>query len=226
MCDAMNKKLDRSALAAVLLALVSWAAAHAQDEARRKELPNFHTVTEGKLYRGGQPKAGGLRKLASLGVKTVINLRGDDAQATDEEREAKSLGMRYFNVPLSLGGRPSKEQIARVLSLVNAPADQPVFVHCHRGADRTGVVVAVYRIAHDGWTSEQALREADEYGMGWWQRGKKDFIRDYFRDHNPAAPLEDANQNTNQNTNRNANKKTRRNMNGRSNKPSPAPTKN
>jgi tyrosine-protein phosphatase SIW14 len=228
MCDAMRNTLYRSALAAALLALLV-AAAHAQDEARYKELPNFHTVTQGKLYRGGQPKAGGLRKLSSLGVKTVINLRGDDEHEADEEREAKSLGMRYFNVPLSLGGRPTKEQIARVLSLVNAPEDQPVFVHCHRGADRTGVVVAVYRIEHDGWTSEQALREADEYGMGWWQRGKKDFIRDYFRDQYPDAregTSRNANQNADQNMNQRTNRKTNGNTNERRDKPSPAATKN
>src|SRR4051812_37217654 len=62
------------------------------------ELPSFHAVNA-RLFRGGQPREGGLRRLAALGVKTVINLRDDDERARDEEREARSLGLRYFNVP-------------------------------------------------------------------------------------------------------------------------------
>jgi protein tyrosine phosphatase (PTP) superfamily phosphohydrolase (DUF442 family) len=196
----MKNKVYRSALAATLLALFAAAAlAQEQAEARDKELPNFHEVNA-RLFRGGQPKPGGLKKLAARGVKTVINLRGDDKLMLDEEREAESLGMRYFNLPLPLGGRPSREQIARALALINAPENQPVFVHCRKGADRTGVVVAAYRITHDHWTGAEAQREADEYGMGWWQRGKKDFISDYFRDRGGAAgegTAPNANQNPN-----------------------------
>ncbi|MCA1631688.1 MAG: tyrosine-protein phosphatase [Acidobacteria bacterium] len=199
----MKNKIYRSALSAILFALVA-SAARAQEpaETRDKELPNFHEVSA-SLFRGGQPGPGGLRKLAARGVKTVINLRGDDKLMIDEEREVKSLGMRYFNLPLSLGGRPTRGQIARALALIDAPENQPVFVHCRKGADRTGVVVAAYRITHDHWTGEEAQREADKYGMGWWQRGKKDFIRDYFRDGGGAAAREgvgaDAHRNSNAN---------------------------
>jgi tyrosine-protein phosphatase SIW14 len=194
MCDMMRNKVYRSALTAIIFALVSTVAlAQEQAEARDKELPNFHEVNA-QLFRGGQPRPGGLQKLAARGVKTVINLRGDDGLAADEEREAKSLGMKYVNLPLSLGGRPSREQIARALALIEAAENQPVFVHCRKGADRTGVLIAAYRITHDHWTAAEAQREADKYGMGWWQRGKKDFISDYFRDRGGASP--DANQNS------------------------------
>jgi protein tyrosine/serine phosphatase len=223
MCNAMKKQVYRSIFAATLLALLS-AAAHAQSvETQYSELPNFHQVNA-RLFRGGQPKPGGVKKLSSLGVKTIINLRGDDEHAGEEEREAKSLGMRFFNLPLSLGGRPSREQIARVLALIDAPENQPVFVHCHKGADRTGVVIAAYRITHDHWTAAEAQREADRYGMGWWQHGKKDFISDYYRDQGGAT--RDI---TNQNANKNANQKVmpKANQNTkRRDKPSPAATKN
>lgn len=182
-----NKFYDRAML--VLFASVALLAVSARAqtvEPSYKELPNFHAVNA-RLYRGGQPREGGLKKLAALGVKTIINLRDDDPRAAEEEREARALGMSYFNVPLSLGGRPSVKRVEQVLALVNAPQNQPVFVHCHKGADRTGVVAAAYRIAHDHWTAEQAQREADKYGMGWWQRGKKDFIKDYFARLNPDA---------------------------------------
>jgi uncharacterized protein (TIGR01244 family) len=146
------------------------------------ELPNFQQVNA-RLYRGAQPRKGGLQRLAALGVKTVINLRDDDDRAAEEEREAHALGLRYFNVPVSRAGRPSPKHIDEVMALIDAADNQPVFVHCKRGSDRTGAVVAVYRITHDGWTGERALEEAEAFGLGFWQRGKKDFINDYFRDH-------------------------------------------
>lgn len=145
------------------------------------ELPNFHKVNA-HLFRGGQPREGGLARLAALGVKTILNLRDDDARAVEEGREAAALGLRYFNVPISRAGRPSRERIAELMAILDAPGNQPVFVHCKRGADRTGALIAVYRITHDGWTGARALEEAEQYGMGFWQRGKKDFINDFYRD--------------------------------------------
>lgn len=155
------------------------------------ELPNFQQVNA-RLYRGAQPRKGGLQRLAAMGVKTVINLRGDDDRAAAEEREARSLGLRYFNAPISRLGRPGAKRIDEVLALIDAADNHPVFVHCKRGADRTGAVVAAYRITHDAWTDERALNEAKAFGMSVWQRGKRDFIKDYFRDHAPPAAAQPA----------------------------------
>ena len=144
-------------------------------------LPNFHQVS-GHLYRGGQPGPGGLRELARLGVKTVINLRDEDEHARAEGEAARAEGLRYYNVPLGQHGRPSDADLERVLRIIDSPGEQPVFVHCHRGADRTGLVVAVYRMTHDGWTAARAQEEANRYGMRRWQFGKRDYIHDYYRD--------------------------------------------
>lgn len=173
----MYKSLRIISTALALLMAVT--AASAQDEATYKELPNFHQVNA-NLFRGGQPKEGGFQRLASLGIKTVVNLRDDDERARQEEAEVKAAGMRYFNTPLDGLGRPSEEKVERILAIISAPENQPVFVHCKRGSDRTGTVIAVYRIAHDGWTSEQAKAEAKRYGLGFWEVGMKDYIRDYY----------------------------------------------
>jgi tyrosine-protein phosphatase SIW14 len=173
----MLKSLRIISTALALLVMAS--AAGAQDEAKYKELPNFHKVNA-NLYRGGQPLEDGFRRLARLGIKTVVNLRDDDERARAEEREAVAAGLRYFNIPFDGLGKPSDEKIARVLSIIDAPENQPVFVHCKRGADRTGTVIACYRISRDNWTSEQAKEEAKRYGMSIFEVGMKNYIRDYY----------------------------------------------
>ena len=166
----------------LLLALL--APVHGQDsranELRYQELPNFGRVNE-KLYRGGQPRKGGVRRLAALGVNTIINLRDDDESALVEAQEAKAEGLQYFNVPFKRLGRPSDSQIDQVLSLIDAKENGVVFVHCHHGSDRTGTVIAVYRISHDQWTDTEAKREAERFGMKFWQQGMKDYVSDYYR---------------------------------------------
>lgn len=170
----------RMSAAVFVLALFA-STALAQNEARYPQLPNFHQVNQ-QLYRGAQPRDGGLQKLAELGIKTIISLRGENEITTDERKEAEATGLRYYSIPLPSLSRPSNEQVERLMALINSPENQPVFVHCNHGKDRTGTIVAVYRIAHDGWTSEQAKAEAKHYGMSWVQRGMKDFISDYYRD--------------------------------------------
>lgn len=181
--DEMGGRVSAPARAALwLLLLVSAPASPAQEagEPRPQAVPNFHQVN-GRLYRGGQPREGGWRELAALGVNTVINLRDDDVRALAEGSEARGAGLRYFNVPFGRLGRPSDEQVARVLSLINAPENGVVFVHCAKGQDRTGTVVAAYRITYDGWTGGRAKDEAEHHGMKFWQRRMKDYIQDYYR---------------------------------------------
>jgi protein tyrosine/serine phosphatase len=151
-------------------------------EQRFEELPRLHRVND-RLYRGAQPRKGGVSRLAELGVKTIINLRDDDERAQAEEREAHASGLKYFNIPFARLGRPTDEQVDRVLKLIDEPENGVVFVHCAHGQDRTGVVIAIYRISHEGWTSERAKEEANSIGMKFWQRSMKDYISDYYRDH-------------------------------------------
>jgi tyrosine-protein phosphatase SIW14 len=152
----------------------------AQEKSAYKELPNFHHVSE-KLYRGAQPKNGGIQRLASLGIKTIISLRKSDEKARVEEAEARSAGLRYFNVPFNRQGRPTDEQVNRVLAIINASENQPVFVHCQQGVDRTGLIIACYRIANDHWSSERAKAEANTYGMHFWEWGMKGYIHDFYK---------------------------------------------
>ncbi len=171
-----------------ILLSVSFTFAAQQPEERHKELPNFHRVNEG-LYRGAQPKDGGLKKLADLGIKSIVNLRGESEGNQLEEAEAKELGMQYFSVPMSSLGRPTSEQVKQVMEIIETKEKAPVFIHCRRGADRTGVIIAIYRIDNDGWTAEQAIEEAKLYGMGMVQFQKRDYIKDYYEKRRENAKL-------------------------------------
>jgi len=173
----MNTK--HTLLAAITITLLLFSLNHAQNETQDKALPNFHEVNA-NLYRGGQPGADGIAHLKKMGIKTILNLRDNDAREKSEKNAAEAAGLHYFNVPLPTFNRPSDQAVKEALSLINAPENQPVFVHCHRGSDRTGTVIAIYRIEHDGWSSDQARTEARQYGLGMWQMSMKDYINDYY----------------------------------------------
>ena len=173
------RNLDRRIfLAAAIIAVVALSS-FAQAEIRYEELPNFHRVNS-QLYRGAQPKAGGISKLAALGIKTIVNLRGPDDETRAEARAAEAAGLRYFNIPMAGTSKPTNEQMNRALAVINAPENQPVFVHCKRGSDRTGTVIACYRILKDGWTAHAAKQEAAHYGMWRIELGMKHYIEDFY----------------------------------------------
>jgi tyrosine-protein phosphatase SIW14 len=178
----MRGRLDRLRVISVALLLLVATTAVASDETKQEVLPNFHQVNE-QLYRGGQPLTGGMKEVAARGIKTVINLRGENEDTRAEEVEAKAAGLRYFSVPLPGYGRPKDEDVERVLAIINDPQNWPVFIHCRHGEDRTGTIVAVYRISRDGWSSEQAKKEARRHGMSRLQFRMRDYISDYARDY-------------------------------------------
>lgn len=182
---------SRCLLAASLLMAALAINALAQSETRYAELPNFHQVNS-QLYRGAQPKPGGLPRLKALGIKTIVNLRGEDNQTRAEGDEAGKLGLRYYSISLPGFSRPKDEEVQRVLDIINAPENQPVFVHCRHGEDRTGTIIACYRITHDGWNAADAKKEAESCGMSWTQRGMKRYIDKFYKQRQKPAtgPLE------------------------------------
>lgn len=147
---------------------------------------NFHTVNE-HLYRGAQPSADGFKSLAKLGIKVVIDLREGRQHAELEKKLVESAGMKYVNIPMRGLNAPTDEQMATVFALLGDSSGWPVFVHCKRGADRTGTVVACYRISHDHWQNEKALKEARMYGMSRVEVAMQHYILD-FKSLNVTSP--------------------------------------
>jgi tyrosine-protein phosphatase SIW14 len=142
-------------------------------------VPNFHRVNE-HVYRGGQPVNVGWNSLAHLGIKVVIDLRTSiEHPVKAEEHAVEAAGMDYINVPMRGMGAPPAESVLKVLTLMLAESRGPVFVHCRRGSDRTGTVVACYRILHDHWENWKALEEARSLGMLRIERGMMRFIESF-----------------------------------------------
>src|SRR5579863_7889730 len=135
---------------------------------------NFHQIND-HLYRGAQPTALGFQSLAKLGVKTVVDLRESGGRSQAEEKIVTGLGMRYLSIPLSGYRAPASEQVSKLLALLDDSGAGPVFIHCRRGADRTGTIVACYRIRHDHWDNLHALQEAMSDGMSWLEHDMRSF---------------------------------------------------
>jgi protein tyrosine phosphatase (PTP) superfamily phosphohydrolase (DUF442 family) len=133
------------------------------------------------LYRGAQPREQGFSELKKLGITTIVDLRGEDAEKIRwERRTAESLGMRFVNIPVSGWSPPTDEQVVQFLSLFHTNSPQKIFVHCRFGDDRTGVFVATYRMAFEKWTVDQAMNEMYFFGFnGFWHPAMKSFVRDF-----------------------------------------------
>ena len=139
---------------------------------------NFQQVSD-HLYRGAQPTSDGFKSLSKLGVKTIVDLRESGSRAREEQKLVESLGMRYVNVPLAGFSAPTEDEVLKVQALFEDGSPGPVFVHCRRGADRTGTMVAIYRINHDHWSNDQALKEAKSFKMAGWEVQMKNYVRHY-----------------------------------------------
>jgi uncharacterized protein (TIGR01244 family) len=147
-------------------------------------VPNFHKVNDG-LYRGGQPSREGFNDLAKMGIKTVIDLRIPDSSANREKQVVESLGMHYVHIPLHGGETPTQGDIDKAFSILLDIAQWPVFVHCREGKDRTGMIIACYRISHDGWTNIRALAEAKSYAYREIKQAMEDYIKQYHPNSQP-----------------------------------------
>ncbi len=141
-------------------------------------IENFERV-DNHVYRGGQPNEQGFTYLASLGVKTVVDLREADDLARNEKAAVESNGMRFINVPMTGLTPPSDAEINQILGVLEEAGTGPVFVHCKRGADRTGAVIAAYHIDHDQWDNSRALQDAKAHDMSGFQFPRQAFIKEF-----------------------------------------------
>jgi tyrosine-protein phosphatase SIW14 len=178
----VHQRLSRavSAVTALVLALAVLTVAQTGSDSRLSNIriKNFGKV-DNNLYRGAQPKRRDYADLAALGVKAVIDLQ-QDGEAVEQD-DVEAAGMKFFRIGLSDSSWPSPDKAAQFLKLVNDPANQPVFIHCHGGRHRAGTMTAIYRISHDRWSADQAYAEMKRYDFesGFGHGALKDYVYDY-----------------------------------------------
>lgn len=125
-----------------------------------RDLPNMQRVND-SLYRGGQPTRDGFVELQSMGVRTVVSVRSSDVDSS----RLRGLDLQYEHRPMS-PWRPRDEDVIWFLRLAVDTSKAPLYLHCEHGSDRTGWLVAMYRIVVDGWPRERAVSEMTGDGNG------------------------------------------------------------
>ena len=139
-----------------------------------KGLSNVGKLSQ-KIYRGAQPTEDGYKTLKDMGIKTVINLR-----TTKHERSmVESNGMKSIEIPMNTFSSVNDANIKKAIDIIKDPNNQPVYVHCRQGKDRTGVVMAIYRMEADGWPKKDAIAEMESFGFNDVWTNLKRFVEDY-----------------------------------------------
>jgi len=153
------------------------ALASERDWAQRLEVSgveNLHKVSD-FLYRGAQPTKEGMKQLKKLGIKTIVNLRSFHS----DRAEIGDTGLSYEHIYMKTWHAENKE-VEHFLKIVTDPNRTPVFVHCQRGADRTGTMCAIYRVAVQDWRKDEAIEEMIKGGFGFYTRWQN--LIDYIRE--------------------------------------------
>lgn len=120
------------------------------------------------LYRGGLPTDQDLEALKKFGVKTIVSFRGlgdptEQVQIDSEKKVTTKLGMKFLNIQIPFDKPVPETTIKAFFKAVNDKKNQPLYVHCKGGRDRTGTMVALYRIQYENFKPAQAVEEMKQY---------------------------------------------------------------
>ena len=169
----------------------------APSPARLTQLPrglsNFGQVSV-SLYRGGQPTTEGYRELKQMGVDVVISFRHEKGENTLERRAVEAHGMRFINFPWHPWDTPADTDVERFFGILAANPHSKIYVHCQEGRDRTGTMIALYRVAVDHWCPDSAVAEMRAYHYHhFWFPHLETYVQNFPQrlatDHNLATAL-------------------------------------
>jgi len=138
-------------------------------------ISNFHEVIPG-VYRGGRPDKAGLEYLQGLGVKTDLDLENIEDVVNEEVQDGTKLQIDVVAEEMSPYTTPDDAQVARIQALLNDTNRRPIFVHCHYGEDRTGVMVGLFRVVSENWTQQNAYQEMLDLGFHTSLRALKNYF--------------------------------------------------
>ncbi len=149
-------------------------------------LPYFHRLND-EYIRGGEPARGGIETLKRLGVKTIVDLRSDYDYTDTFKIAAERHGLSYYRTPTSVWNPPADKEALAFVKLVSDKAQAPFYVFCADGLNRIGEMSAIYRISHDKWTPQQALKEIDDFGFNPYYYNLRNYVWTYARKFYPKS---------------------------------------
>lgn len=129
------------------------------------------TKVTDQIYRGPHPEM--MIDLQRLGIRSILSLQtgAQDmfrGRTYVEDEEAEKVGISVSHLRLDNLRPPTKDQVTRCLRVMTYPPALPIYVHCKHGVDRTGFIIAAYRVLVQGWDVEDALEEMYELGHHRW----------------------------------------------------------
>jgi hypothetical protein len=117
----------------------------------------------GNIYRGAQPKADGYAELKKLGIDVVVSFLDGNHDIQKEKDLVESAGMTFVSVPWNAAHDPPRSTVVTFFATLRDNEGKKIFMNDLQGGDRTGLMVALYRIVHDHWTTDQALSEMNDF---------------------------------------------------------------
>jgi len=166
------KKESSKSLIVILILLCAACTSNAEVRVRPAEwatpvigssMDNLYLVDQG-VYRSEQPEKRGFSELSNLGLKEVLNLR--EYHSDDDEAEKTTLRLHRIKINT---GDISEQQVIAALKIIK-DRKGPIVVHCWHGSDRTGTVIASYRVIFNNWSKEKAIDELRNGGYGYHAR--------------------------------------------------------
>ncbi|WP_289044476.1 dual specificity protein phosphatase family protein [uncultured Olleya sp.] len=121
-------------------------------EIKSKNFDNLYRIND-SIYRSEQPSKKGFIELDTSGIKTIVNLR----RLRNDIKKAKGTDLQLEHIPLATK-QITEQDIFEVIQHIDN-AEKPLLIHCWHGSDRTGVMVAAYRIVIENWSKEKAIKE-------------------------------------------------------------------
>lgn len=153
-----------------------------QQDSRKIESRYFKNLFQisDSIFRSEQPSKKGFRELETMGIKTIINLR----RLKDDTKKAKGTDLVLKKIPLR-AAKIVEGDIINVLDMIHT-SEKPVLIHCWHGSDRTGVIMAAYRVVFENWDKEKAIQEFRRKEFGYHENWYPNLL-DLIRNLNPES---------------------------------------
>ena len=130
---------------------------------RANALRTPEKVSEG-VFRGPHPGEADLRELSRMGIRTVLSLEDDPSVVAEEGKACQSFNIDFVNIPLSEVAPPSADALTQAVNIIQEYRDRGIYVHCRRGIDRTGYVIAAFRMLVEKCDLDKAYKECCDHG--------------------------------------------------------------